>query len=89
MVVQRTAKTKVVTAVTMYSGYYFVQVLALDWTLNSVFTIGCGAPFEVLAIVDVGSSEERLVPGVSSAKVETDSGGLNIPISQIVGYEEI
>lgn len=61
MIVQRTSKTEVVSAVAVYCGNYPGELLALDGALYGVFAVGSGAPLEILSVVDVGSCQEDLI----------------------------
>lgn len=70
MVVQRTAKAKGVSTIAVYGRYNPCKLLALHRAFNSVFTVGSGAPFQVLFVVDVGSCEE----GVISVRVSRVQG---------------
>jgi hypothetical protein len=61
MIVESTTEAEVMAAAAVYCWYYFCEVLALDRTFDGVLAIGSRAPFEVFAIVNVGSCEKDLV----------------------------
>ena len=61
MVVERAAKAEIMLTDARDGGYDFVQLFLLDWALHGVDTFRRRAPFEVLAIIDVGTGEELLI----------------------------
>ena len=63
MVVERAAKTKAMFACTADCRNDFVQLLPLDDAVDCILAIWRRTPLEMLFIVNVGSSEENLVPG--------------------------
>jgi hypothetical protein len=66
VVVQCTAKTKIMPTVAMDCRNCLGKILTLDGTFQGVFAVGGGAPFQVLSVVDVGSCKEDLVSGTVS-----------------------
>lgn len=58
MIGKAAAETEIIGALAMYCWYDTVEVLLLNGALNSIDTLGCRAPFEILSIVDVGPGEE-------------------------------
>ena len=55
MVVKCATKAEMMLAATLYGGYNATEVALLDRTINSVFTVGSWAPFEIFLIIDIGS----------------------------------
>ena len=63
MVVERAAKTKSMFACTADCRNDFVQFFPFDDAVDCILAIWRRTPFEMFFIVNVGSSEENLVPG--------------------------
>jgi hypothetical protein len=61
MVIQSTAETEAVFASTMDSGHRLVEIAGFDGTIDGVFTVGSRTPFQVLFVINVGSSQKTLI----------------------------
>ena len=57
MIIEGTTEAEMVTTTTMYRWNDTGKVTALDLTVDCIYTVRCRAPFEILEVIDVGSSE--------------------------------
>ena len=61
MIIQRTAETEAMVANTIDGRHDTSQVSLFDRALNGILTIWCWAPFQVLPIINIGTSEQDVV----------------------------
>lgn len=57
MVVQGAAEAEVVAAVACYCGDDLVEIARLNFAIDCVDAVGCRAPFQLVEVVHVGSSQ--------------------------------
>jgi hypothetical protein len=80
MVVQRASEAKVVRTFAVYGGHDLLELFILYRALDSVLAVGCGAPPQVLFIVDIGPREQFLIPDFVSA-FTMNCGEYNLPVA--------
>ena len=69
MVVQSTTETEAVLTSARYRRYYSVELSLLNPTLDGVLAIRRRTPFQIIFIVDIGTSKEDLISRVISVHV--------------------
>jgi hypothetical protein len=62
MICKSASEAEAVFAATMNSGRNYCQLSLLDATLDGIYTFRCWTPFQVVLVIDVGSSKKHLVP---------------------------
>lgn len=64
MLIKRAAEAEIVTAVAVYGRYYPLKISRLDLAIDGIYAVRCGAPLEVLEVVDICACEQFGVSGV-------------------------
>lgn len=62
MVVERTAKAKVMSAPALHRRYDTMKITLLNVTIDRILAVRSRAPSEVLLIIDVSPGQKRIVP---------------------------
>jgi hypothetical protein len=57
VIVERATEAEMVTTVTIHRWNDTGKVTVLDLTVDRIYTVWCGTPFEVFEVIDIGSSE--------------------------------
>ncbi len=67
MICESASEAEAMLAMTMDSRHNFGQLSFLYAALNSIYTFRCWTPFEVILVVNVGSSQKYFVSVAMSA----------------------
>ena len=86
MLVQRAAEAKVVSAFAMYTWDCAWEVFLFDFAVNCVYAVWCGAPLEVLEIVNICAGEQFMVSSCSLVSGNLAIPPANSPIFEILLY---